>query len=407
MKKLLSLALLALTACGTVMAGSDSTGTMKWRAVQVTFIPPLGSNGIASWKTGNNCSLNMLVGVNGAVKGADLSGLAGILRADMRGAQLAGLVSAAGGTVTGLQASGLINLGVKRVKGAQVAGLAGVTAGSLRGAQVSGLANVVSGRTTGAQVSGLANVTVGALRGGQISGLVNIASDSATGAQISGLVNVSVGKGRGFQAAGLVNVAAGARVTQVAGLANVAVKMNGVQIGLFNYADTVARGIPVGLLSIVRRGGYRAFELTANESFYVNPAYKIGVRQFYNLFAAGVAYRDSMVIWGWGLGIGTNFPVGKKTDLSIEGLCYQVNLEEWFTHGPNLLNRLSVVLGWHVTPHMALVFAPSWNVTVMDRNNEYGEPVREPWAPYSVYDYEWGNGMVLQMYPGFSFGVRF
>ena len=350
---------MAMIAIATARAADNDTSKIKYRPAQVTFVAPVGSNGLNAWQTANGFSLNVLFGMNGALRGAEFSGLAGMLRQDMKGAQFAGLFNSAGGDMKGFQAAGL------------------------------------------------ANVVAGTVKGVQAAGLVSVAADSFTGAQFSGLANVAVGQGGGFQAAGLINVATGGRMTQVAGLANVTTRLNGTQIGFFNYADTLENGVPIGLFSVVRKGGYRSFELAFNETFYVNPGFKMGVNKFYNIFTAGVAYRDSMIVWGWGLGVGSMIPLGKKFDLSIEAVCYQVNLDEWFTHGPNLLNRLNVSFGWHVSPHATLTFTPSWNVTVVDTFDEYGEPVREPWAPYSVYDLDWGNGFISQMYPGFAVGIRF
>lgn len=359
MKRTMITVLLALVAGLMAFADGSDTNEMKYRPLQVTFFFPAGSNGLNSPEFSNGFSLNILAGMNGGLRGAEFSGLAGLLKGDMKGAQFAGLLNTAGGDMKGFQAAGLVN----------------VVGHSSHGMQAAGLVNVVGGKFKGAQVAGL--------------------------------VNVTAGKGKGFQAAGLVNVSAGAKVTQIAGLANVATKLKGVQIGLFNYADTVESGIPVGLFSIVGKGGYHAFEIAGNETFYFNPDFKLGVRHFYTVFTAGVSYRDEMIFWGWGLGAGTRFPIAKKADLSLEAICYQVNLDEWFTHGPNLLNRINLSFAWQVAPHLALTFTPSWNVTVEDQFNEYGEKVREPWAPWSVYDIDWGNGFISEMYPGVGIGIRF
>lgn len=350
--------LLFLTAL-TASASEEEKNEMKWRPAQVTFITPLGSNWIHSWKTGNNFSLNILFGMNGGLKGAEFSGLAGMIRDDATGAQFAGLANTVGGTFRGMQAAGLVNVAAKRMNGFQTAGLVSVAGGYFQGAQINGLAAVTSGDLKGAQINGLAGIAGGTMKGVQISGLFNYAR-----------------------------------------------KLDGVQLGLFNYADTVKRGVPIGLFSVVGHGGYYAFEITAGETFYGTASFKMGMKRFYNIFSLGAGYRNEQIIWGWGAGFGTLFNLSQKLDLSLEALCYQVNLGEWFTHGPNLLNKINISLGWNISPHVALVFTPSWNVTVMDLTDEYGEKTREPFAPYSVYSKTWDNDMNVRMYPGLSVGVR-
>jgi hypothetical protein len=375
MKKILLITLLLLMAGIAAFAGNEDTAAMTWRPVQVTFITPVGSNGLSSWNTGNDFSLNVLFGMNGALKGAEFSGLAGLIRGDMDGAQFAGLVNTAGGNIKGFQAAGLVNVAGGSITGAQVSGLVNVAAHSGRGFQAAGLVNVAMGNRI-SQVGGLASVETGDTKGVQINGLAGITTGKTDGAQISGLFNYTK-------------------------------TLHGVQIGLFNYADTVEKGTPIGLFSIVHHGGYRAFELTANETFYGNASFKLGVKQLYSIFTTGAAIRNDTVVWGWGLGFGTLVPLSKKTDLSIEGICYQVNVGEWFTHGPNLLNKINLSLGWHVAKSVALVVTPSWNITVSDMLDEYGEPVDKSFAPYDVYDHTFSNGFNVKMYPGLAVGVRF
>jgi hypothetical protein len=375
MKKIFIILMLSIMAgTNSFSETTDTTGT-AWRPVQVTFLTPVGSNGLASWKTGNNFSLNILFGMNGALKGTELSGLAGLLRGNMEGAQFAGLVNTAGGDVRGFQAAGLVNVAGGTFSGAQTAGLVNVAAHAGKGFQAAGLVNVAMG-TKLSQVAGLASVQAGDVKGVQINGLAGVTTGKIDGVQISGLVNYTK-------------------------------TLHGVQVGLFNYADTVEKGTPVGLFSIVRHGGYRAFELSANETFYGNASFKLGVKQLYSIFTTGAAIRNDTVVWGWGLGFGTLIPLSKKTDLSIEGICYQVNVGEWFTHGPNLLNKISFSFGWHVAKGVALTFTPSWNVTVTDTINEYGETVEKSFTPYDVYDHTFTNGINVKMYPGMAVGVRF
>lgn len=360
----------------TAPASGEAQQDSSRRAAQFTFVTPLGTNWTQAGSFTNDFSLNLLVGFNGGLDGVEFSGLAGLLKGDMSGVQFAGLVNTAGGNVRGLQAAGLVNVG----------------GGTLNGLQLSGLTSIQGGDIRGAQISGLAGIGGNSMQGAQISGLVSVAGDTLKGIQINGLAGIVTGSIKG---------------AQISGLFNYAKTLDGVQIGLFNYADTIRKGVPIGLFSIVGHGGYYAFELVAGETFYGTASFKMGVKKFYNIFSLGAAYRNEMIIWGWGAGFGTLFQLGKKVDLSVEAVCYQVNLGEWFTHGPNLLSKVNLSVGWHVARHVALVFTPSWNVTIMDMTDEYGQKTRKSFAPYWVYDKTWSNDMNLKMYPGLSVGVRF
>ena len=90
-----------------------------------------------------------------------------------------------------------------------------------------------------------------------------------------------------MQVAGLFNfVAHEIQGAQIGALLNYAEKVKGVQVGLLNIADSV-HGVPVGFLSFVAKG-YHKIEISADEIFYTNLAFRTGVSQFYNIFTAGV-----------------------------------------------------------------------------------------------------------------------
>jgi hypothetical protein len=62
---------------------------------------------------------------------------------------------------------------------------------------------------------------------------------------------------------------------------NITNRLDGFQLGLLNYVDTIENGIPAGLISFVRNGGYKAVELSVTEIAPITFAFKTGVRKFY------------------------------------------------------------------------------------------------------------------------------
>ena len=139
------------------------------------------------------------------------------------------------------------------------------------------------------------------IEGVQIGGLVNVVTDNLDGWQVAGLVNVAANRNRGVQIAGLVNYA---------GI------LNGVQLGVFNVTKRVDSGIPIGVFSYVHKG-YHLVEISGNEIFYGNIAFKTGVKSFYNIISAGVGSDYKLNL---SYGIGTIFTLKKKVSMNIDGL---------------------------------------------------------------------------------------
>ncbi|MDR1527058.1 MAG: hypothetical protein LBS46_05215 [Dysgonamonadaceae bacterium] len=146
-----------------------------------------------------------------------------------------------------------------------------------------GFVNMAKGNHSTAYI-GLVNYA-DCLSGTQI-GLVNTAKQLPAGVQI-GLVNTNLNKLTGVQV-GLINVNGG--------------KVNGLQLGLVNYSDTVS-GVPLGLISVVRKGGYRALEVSISEIAPINVSFKLGVEKLYTSF--NLAYNpnaEQKVVRGVGIG---------------------------------------------------------------------------------------------------------
>ena len=152
------------------------------------------------------------------VEGVDLALFATDTAGDFTGLQLAGFYNGVGHTMRGVQAAGLINDVKGDVLGIQLAGLANRAGGFAEGLQIAGIANL------GRDMPGLV--------GGQLSVFYNSAN-RLEGVQI-GLLNYA-GDVQGAQI-GFINGATSVRGLQI-GLFNAAKRLDGVQIGLSNYIE--------------------------------------------------------------------------------------------------------------------------------------------------------------------------
>lgn len=373
-KKIMTTGILAfLLSLSGIIQAQDS---IRIRPFHLSFITPLGTNGLQSWNTVNRISVNLFAGYSGGLQGVELAGFANALNGDMEGMQVAGFCNNTFGTVNGIEVAGFWNF----------------NRGQVNGLLLAGFANVSMGRVAGIQGAGFSNYSRGS-SSGQLSGFANISTCDAAGIQGSGFANVTHGDMKGVQAAGFANVTTGTHQgAQAAGFFNYSHKLRGVQLGFVNVADTVEKGIPIGFLSFARNG-YRVIQIGGNETLYGEISFKTGVRQFYNILSVGAASGRGNLKWGFGYGIGTLIPVGKRLDLSIEGVSWQIGGGHWFMDHLNLLNRLNLSLCLNFTRAIGVYAGFSWNVQVEDTE------ITKEWKHYHPH-------AVVSMYPGFNAGIR-
>ena len=104
-------------------------------------------------------------------------------------------------------------------------------------------------------INALIGIT-GKVSGFEMAGLGNINESDVKVFQIAGLWNTTKGNFKGVRLAGLFNTVSGeSKGVQVAGLFNRSRLLKGFQLALVNISDTVEKGISVGLLNIVKKGG--------------------------------------------------------------------------------------------------------------------------------------------------------
>ena len=174
--RLISALLITIMAVGTGAAQTQDQDDREYRsAVQVTFFPPLGTNGLHSARYTNRFSLNILAGTSANEQAFALAGLTNVILNDASGFQLAGLANYTGGRAHGFQFAGLANIVRGDHRGFQFGGLAN-TARNVEGFQFGGLGNVARD-VEGFQFGGLFNVAR-RVKGAQFAGLLNIAESS-------------------------------------------------------------------------------------------------------------------------------------------------------------------------------------------------------------------------------------
>ena len=136
------------------------------------------------------------------------------------------------------------------LRGAQIGVFSSVVRQQMRGVSLAGIINSVCDDMRGVQVSGVSNVVKGG-NGVQLSLFNNVSSSPFRGVQLSGLSNVSMGMKRGLQIAAANVSSSYMRGLQLGGY-NYADTLNGSQIGLFNVCLSHPRGVQIGIINYSR-----------------------------------------------------------------------------------------------------------------------------------------------------------
>jgi hypothetical protein len=404
MKTVFSL-LTFLFLCASLEAQTDSIKSTT-QPFQMSFIPPMSTNGIANQNSTNHLSINIVAGYSGGLEGIEMGGLANVIKQDAKGVQLSGFTNVVGGKVEGVQLSGFANINKGSTRGIQMAGFINMVNDSSSGIQSSGFANINNGSFSGWQNAGFVNLNQGKLQGVQTAGFTNVTADSIDGVQASGFYNQTNGSINGVQAAGFMNLCNETlEGIQASGFLNVTKRLRGLQIGFLNIADTLEKGTPIGFLSFIRKGGFKAVEITANETFPMGIQLKTGSDIFYNIFTLS-AKTGKDFYWAWGTGFGSNLKSKGKFRINLDFTAMHVNDGTVYTDHLNLHGKTQLGFTWQAAKHFAISAGPSFNCLVVNKMNSEGIQNDASVAPYSVLDKMYNDTRVV-LWPGAFVSVRF
>lgn len=329
--------------------------SQRW---QVSLFPYIGSNGKLSASTKVNTSLNVLGGVNGGVEGFELGGL--------------------------------FNAVWDSVSGVQIAGIANFVLGNVSGFQVGGIANVNNGKTYGQSIAGITNLHKGKVNGLQLSGFHNLASAGVNGMQMAGFINQAKDTVRGIQIAGFINKA---HVVQ------------GVQISFLNISDSIS-GVPLGFFSYVKKG-YHVLEVSANEVFTSNLAFKTGNHSLYNTFLVGVDLTPvKNLFWSCGYGLGSSVGISKRSRMffDAQALNIQEAQEPWSIQ---LINKFIVSYQFALTKKMAISTGGSVNLALLSDYNSADRLLYDRLTPQHTFYDKTTNGIQRKAWLGWQVALRF
>lgn len=394
------------------------------RKIQVSAFPFVGTNHKLSGNVINDYSYNIYGGYSLGVEKLEIGGLFNIVRGDVNGVQFAGIFNSVGGKMKFLQMAGLFNMNRDSVNGYQLAGMINLNGNSSSKFSAAGLMNLTYRDSRGVHLAGLGNGTIGKQEGPhiaglfnfstkdtyplQLAGLTNFTAGNFSGGQVSGLLNFAGKDVQGAQVAGLINVTAKKlKGAQVSGLLNYASRVQGAQVGLINITDSI-RGVPFGLLSFVLRG-YHKIEISADEIFYTNVAFRTGVRQFYNIFTVGAkpdTFDDEETYWTFGYGIGTAPRLSRTFSLNIDLTSNQVVYGKSI-EAINMINKLYLGIEVQALKHVGVTFGVTLNSYVTDTTYDKYQPLFTDYKPHFISDRTYSNDINMKMWWGGKVGLRF
>ena len=312
--------------------------------VQFSIFYPMTTMGAKTTDYRFNMSLNMFAGRVGAVRGIEYGLIYNHVERDMNGAQFAGIANRTR-EMNGAQFASIANFGMT-VKGAQFAGIANISE-SFHGIQFGGIANINS-NANGIRFAGIANV-----------------SQEFTGIGFAGIIN-STGTLRGVQFAGIVNV-----------------------------IDTIESGVPIALINVVRKGGYRALSVTSADYLNVAVSFKMGIPKFYTILTLGSnVYMDDKM-WASGIGFGMRKQINQRFDFQPEIMSYQYYQRSfpWFNRSPANSNSNHLKFGfvYKLNDRLGIVVAPSIYHFNYDVNKIESMKI-SPIAPLIEFEHNWSSG---------------
>lgn len=361
-----------------------------YRKFQASFLPYLGSNLKLSGNTVNDYSLNVLAGYSMGTRKLEIAGLLNLDRDSVKYAQIAGLINITGGPVLGAQVAGLINFNLRPVSGVQVAGLLNTNFDSSKAVSIAGLLNVNAAASKGIQVAGLLNFNLKPSTTAQISGLANITAKSIKGVQIAGLMNFCLDTIKGGQVAGLLNISK---------------TVIGSQVGFLNISDTCS-GIPVGFLSFVRKGLHQ-LEISSNEVYPLNVSFRTGVRQFYNIFEAGMQFKTPEDhTWYLGYGVGTALSLSNNWQLDFDFTMNQPIRGNRFNEF-NSLTKINIAAEKKIGKGFSIAAGPTLNILYANTSDPDYEGYLNRISPGSFSSSSISGDYKRSIWLGAKIGLRF
>jgi hypothetical protein len=369
----------------------------------VSVIPYIGTNHLLSVNTVNKYALNIIGGYSLGTEVMEIGGLFNIDRGNVKGVQIAGLFNLVGDSVKGAQVAGVLNITGKQMAGFQQAGFMNINIGGMKGMQIGGLLNLNTKKMSGVTFAGVGTIS-DTLAGAAIAGTFNWNQYSDKSMEMSCFVNHSTHGKNNCQLTGYVNSTQhGTTRFQIAAFVNRADTLTGLQLGIFNYANSVS-GIPIGFLSIVKNG-YHKLEVSSDELKFGTIAYCTGVPKFYNIFFIGRNY-NKLNLWTIGYGAGSDHILKDRWKVCFNLTTQKIAASNSPRVNPNVLNKFYVGAGFRVSSKFSIDLGPTFNLYICNTHAKDYLPTFDQLSANYFYNHTTG-ATNLKMWVGAKISLKF
>jgi hypothetical protein len=206
-----------------------------------------------------------------------------------------------------------------------------------------------------------------------INSLIGV-TGKVSGFELAGLGNINRSSMRGFQIAGLWNTTKGNfRGLRLAGLFNRTKVLSGVQLALINISDTVEKGMSIGILNIVKTGGYHEWELSFSDYQNVGLSYKHGTKGFYNIYNIGANFLEAR-LWSAGVGFGHLQKISKNFNFQPEAIVTIYFPVDFKDYKRTITYKLKLGFVYTIYKNLAISVAPDiyYADSEKHKNGNYG-----------------------------------
>jgi Uncharacterized low-complexity proteins len=285
--------------------------------------------------------------------------------------------------------TGILNRTSEDVNVPVMIGMVNISEGRLSGTQI-GFFNQIAKNLSGTQF-GFVNLLEGNSLGAQF-GFVNLVKESSRGAQF-GFVNMTGSDKTGAQF-GCANITPENLNGAAFGVVNMHKEVNGTQIGVVNIAQKYKRGVPIGVFTWIREGGYQAVEVSSDIFHPYNIAIKTGIPKLYTTIIVAFS-PDLDRSSGQGVGIGSIIDMGRK------GWFFnpEANFVSTFNKKSESFVSIYPNFGFRLGSNISIVASPSVTWQFAQKGQTLLEPI------YSLYINEFNSRNAL--YLGLHFGLRY
>jgi hypothetical protein len=195
---------------------------------------------------------------------------------------------------------------------------------------------------------------------------------------------------------------------QIAGIYNQTTVQHGLQIGLVNVADSVEKGVSIGLIYWVKKGSFHEWTVSVSDYQNIALSYKLGRKSFYNIYSAGVNFLSDF-LWVGGLGFGHLSPLGPNFSFQPELICYTYFPSNFSRNTRDTyITHLKFGFVSNVNENLSISFAPSVYWSLKSNRGIYDEYGYNQSVINPLYEFEtWDSNSKLGIGYGLSVGLGF